>query len=107
MTGNYRTFTECPSYEQVERDPSGMPRNQAPGRTLWGGEAPPPAIGTRIRVTMNSLGPGTVRGYFIEYDWLGLLVELHDPPEWWIKQNGTYPRHTRLAHIFGIEFKPQ
>jgi hypothetical protein len=63
--------------------------------------SPPPAIGTRITVTMNSIGPGTVRGYFVEDNWLGLLVELHDPPIWWRKQNPDWP----LGHIFGPEFK--
>jgi len=53
---------------------------------------------------MNQLGPATVKGYFIEHGWLGLLCEFHDPPDWWKRQNAKEPG--RLGHIFGTEFKP-
>lgn len=104
MTSTYRKLTEVPTYESPQySDPKvATPTNAAPGKILWGGKQEPPAIGSKVCVTMNSLGPGTVRGYFVEYDWLGLLVELHNPPKWWIEQNPARP----LAHIFGIEFQP-
>ncbi len=103
MTANYRKMTEVPTYEAARYDDPKVatPANAAPGKTLWGGQDAPPAIGSKVHVTMNGLGSGTVRGYFVEYDWLGILVELHNPPAWWTKQNPQRP----LAHIFGIEFK--
>lgn len=102
MTNSYRELTEVPLYEVPQYDDPKVatPANAAPGKVLWGGKHEPPAIGSKVRVTMNGLGRGTVRGYFVECDWLGLLVELHNPPQWWAKQNPQRP----LAHIFGIEF---
>jgi len=32
----------------------------------WSGRQPVPAIGQTVTVTMNKLGDGIVRGYFIE-----------------------------------------
>lgn len=102
--GDYRRFDVAPDWQRARyASPSNIvPSNKSPGVTLWGGDKALPPVGTRIQVTMNQLGPGTVRGYFVEYDWLGLLVELHNPPQWWIKQNGGSKR--KLAHVFGIEF---
>jgi hypothetical protein len=76
--------------------------------TKWGGiekngTATPPTIGSKIYVTMNKLGPATVKGYFVEGGWLGILVKLSDPPKWWREQNKGEPG--RLAHIFGPEFR--
>lgn len=103
METTYAKHDTLPAYELAQWD--------ADGRTVlnkdavkWGNEGiAPPAIGTRIQVTMNNLGPGTVRGYFTECGWLGLLVEFHEPPQWWVKQNAP---NRPLGHIFGIEFKP-
>jgi len=103
----YQTMTELPAYEVARWDDPkvAQPSNAAPGKVLWGVKQMPPAIGTMVRVTMNGLGQGTVRGYFVECDWLGLLVELHNPPKWWREQNKADPK--RLAHVFGIEFKQE
>ena len=75
---------------------------------LWSSLGPLPRIGTRVRVTMNGLGPGIVRGYFTESGWLGLHVELTAPPAWWVKQVTEAKRtgKRRWAHIFGVEFAP-
>jgi hypothetical protein len=69
----------------------------------WSGVRPVPAIGTRVRVTMNDLGPGVITGYFVEYGWLGVYVRL-DPdtrPAWHKKQNPTKTD----AMVFGIEIQ--
>jgi len=71
---------------------------------LWSGNGLPPDVGTRIKITMNAIGFGTVKGYFVEHGWLGLLVEPEAPPKWWREQNKG--ECDRLCHIFGIEFKP-
>lgn len=104
----YQTHETLPKWVQAEwsSDGSATPLNWSPERVLWAGQEnrgtlTPPAIGTKIIVTMNSIGPGTVRGYFTEDGYLGLLVELHKPPKWWIEQNPSRP----LGHIFGPEFK--
>jgi hypothetical protein len=73
----------------------------------WSGKEAPPAIGAEVKVTMNGLGPGVVKGYFAEESWLGVLVELKSPPDWWLKQNAAAlaKGEKRLAHIFGMEVK--
>lgn len=68
----------------------------------WGGKYPPPAIGDRIYVSINRCGPANVTGYFTEGNFLGVLCELTDPPEWHIKQN----KGNRKGHVFGPEFYP-
>jgi len=55
---------------------------------LWSGKNPvPPAIGERVTINFNGLGPGTVESYFIEDRWLGVKVKLDKQPEWHRKQN--------------------
>jgi len=73
----------------------------------WSGERKgfpvPPAIGTRIRVTMNALGTGTVTQYFAQDGWVGLVVA-PDPgqrPDWHLRQlkGKTFIGY----HVFGAE----
>jgi len=71
----------------------------------WSSKSAVPAIGAEITVTMNGIGHGIVRGYFTECGWFGLLVELANPPQWWIDQNKHRKGSERWAHIFGPEFK--
>ena len=42
-------------------------------RLRWSAPFPLPAIGTRIYITMNSIGWATVEGFFAEAGYLGLL----------------------------------
>lgn len=65
--------------------------------TVWSNEAPVPAIGDRVNVTMNGLGMATVTGYWTseytsdtkgEVVSLGVEVSFDAPPAWFIKQNG-------------------
>jgi hypothetical protein len=104
MSQNYRTFKKLPA-DWVKWQPA--PDATPPADKMkWSGEDEPPAIGTKIRITMNGIGPAIVRGYFVEYGWLGLLTEVLSPPDWWIKQNREPGKPDPLGHVFGVEFKP-
>jgi hypothetical protein len=96
---------EAPAYLAPVRNAEGDTVNYG-DVALWSGLADPPAVGTRVRVTMNGLGPGTVRGYFTESGWLGLHVELEAPPAWWVKQNTGRTGRKRWACLFGVEVAP-
>lgn len=65
----------------------------------------PPAIGEKVRVSMNNLGVGTVEGYFIESGYIGLLIKPDDgqSPDWWVKQNAGKGR-THYS-VFGTEIR--
>ena len=67
----------------------------------WSATSDPPAIGAKVEVSVNDIGPATVLGYFVEYGWLGVCVEPSDPPEWYVKQNG---RHA-VCGVMGAELK--
>ena len=68
----------------------------------WGGRSAPPAVGANVKVYMNGLGNGTVVRYFVQEGWLGVLIKLDSPPDWYTKQNNGNP----LAHLFGPELEP-
>ena len=69
----------------------------------WSGKEAPPPLGTEIVVEFNKLGPAKVVGYFIEYGWLGLEVQLHAPPDWWVRNA---QRHGfKTAFIFGLDYR--
>lgn len=65
----------------------------------WTGTEPIPAPGARIKVRVNSLGLGTVRGFFALDNYLGLAVELDQLPQWFIQ---AYPGQT-LVYAYGRE----
>ncbi len=75
----------------------------------WSGEHAVPAIGETVNVTMNGLGRGIVRGYFVANVWLGIYVELSNPPEWWVKQmcrtDFSPARKPGCAMVFGAEIE--
>lgn len=103
---NYTEYTSLPS-DWIKYQPGNdVKPADIPVEPKWSGEDEPPAIGTKIRVTINGIGPAIVRGYFVECGWLGLLVDVLSPPDWWVKQNvkpgQPYPR----SHVFGVECKP-
>jgi hypothetical protein len=95
---SYKEYSEVPAYEQaVYKD--GLPvKSEA---LIWAGKVPPPPVGEKINVNMNSLGNGDVVGYFSLEGYLGLRVQLDNPPDWYIKQN----KGNSVGHIFGPEFK--
>lgn len=90
----------CPEWTQAKRDEAGNCINAA-DPVKWSGEAPPPAVGDRIVIAINRCGPAIVTGYFVDSGWLGLAVEMTDPPEWFIKQNGD----DRSGFVFGAEIE--
>lgn len=65
----------------------------------WSNDKAPPAIGTKVKVAINSIGTSQVIGYFIEDGYLGLLCVPDDPPDWYVKQNGRRSH----CHVFGAE----
>lgn len=75
------------------------PARQGPRGNKWSGKNPVPAVGDTVRVRINQIGEGRVCGYFTQHGYLGLLVQPHNPPDWYIKQNGRYSS----CHVFGAE----
>lgn len=70
----------------------------------WSGPKPvPPAVGSRVTVTMNGIGPGVVLGYFIESNWVGLHVLPDNPPDWFVRQNKHRALYRDHALVFGAE----
>lgn len=69
---------------------------------LWSGDQSgvntPPAIGERVTVTVNKIGPGVVESYFIEAGFLGVNVVLDNPIRW----NGC-----KTAMSFGCEIEKE
>ncbi len=66
----------------------------------WSNEERMPKIGERVNVTLNKLGKGCVRCYFIEAGFVGLEVILDERPEWHVEQNGDDGAN---ALVFGQE----
>jgi hypothetical protein len=64
---------------------------------LWSGcRCPLPDIGATILITMNSIGPAQVVGYFKEGGYLGVMTHAVNPPQWLIDQRARdreNPRH--------------
>lgn len=83
-------------------EPNWKPYNgsKEPGEIVFSGGHPRlPSVGEKVKVTMNGLGEGYVGSYFIRDGWLGLEINLLDPPEWYVSQNkGNVP-----APVFGAE----
>lgn len=95
----YTEHATCPKYHamrQGDDNPTGLP--------LWSGEFNPPAIGETIKISFNRLSTAKVVGYFIEEDYLGLLVVLDNPPNFVVKNNNGDAKEP--VHVFGIEFSP-
>jgi hypothetical protein len=72
-------------------------------RLKWSGPLTPPAVGAPVTVTMNGIGTGTVLGYFIEENWLGLHVRPDNPPDWFVRQNTEAKFYRGQALVFGSE----
>tara|TARA_B100000287_G_C20112291_1_gene574871 strand:- start:116 stop:442 length:327 start_codon:yes stop_codon:yes gene_type:complete len=65
----------------------------------WVSDKPIPAIGSEVCVKINGIGRSIVRKYFVEYGFIGLLVQPLSPPDWYIKQNGA----GEPCHVFPAE----
>ena len=66
----------------------------------WASPLYPPAVGTEVAIIMNRLGKGKVISYFREFGWLGVTVQLDEPPAWHRKQ-----RPNGVAMVFSSELK--
>lgn len=79
-----------------------------PDGILWSGKSGIPAIGDEVLCKINNLGEGVVDGYVIACGkWLGLLVTLHNPPEWYkanSKRYGGFPDASVI--VYGAEVGP-
>ena len=99
---NYHEFNTVPAWTRPQWNGDGEVLNET-DPYKWSGSNDPPAIGARIKCSMNKLGAGTVIGYFAEYGWLGVLVQLDKNPKWRREQlKGNPP-----AHLFGIDLEPR
>ena len=96
----YREHQTPPPWEQLIQY-GGTIAPATPALVRWGNSTPPPPVGTRIIVTINSCGPATVTGYFTQDGYLGLRCDLLDPPEWHRRQN----KGNVAGHVFGPEFR--
>jgi hypothetical protein len=70
-------------YYPIYQDPSGLDMR-------WSGKMPLPKIGDRVNITMNSIGYGEVKGYFVSVTdrgvYLGVMVLPENPPDWHKRQ---------------------
>lgn len=71
-----------------------------PAGLQWSGKGEVPAIGARVHIYMNSIGPAEVKAYFHGEGWLGVLC-----------QPDTMPQHLQgsgvtQGHFFGRELEP-
>jgi len=68
-------LTELPTFAFAEW--SGRELLNRESAPLWGGKAPPPAVGAYIDIAGPRAEVATVLGYFIDGDWLMLWCERH------------------------------
>ncbi len=86
--------------------PGELPRWSRP--TIWKGQHPcgfatPPGIGARVEVKINDFGTGSVIGYFTEYGYLGVKVQLDKIPDWFARQSPG----RNFVFVFGAEILPE
>jgi hypothetical protein len=101
VSPTYEKFDALPAWVEAVWDSKGRTTNRG-GDLVWSGPAAPPILGERVFLSVNRLGHGQVAGYFGQGGFLGVLVALEKPPEWYVLQNGA----TTLCHAFGAEVKP-
>ena len=95
---NYQEFTNLPAFEQSIVH-EGKRMQSASDNPTWSNTDQPPKLGDIVDVRINGIGLAKVVGYFVEENFLGLLVKPFDPPAWYIKQNG----YNATGHVFGAE----
>lgn len=68
---------------------------------LWSGVGEPPALGSKVTVTINGIGPGVVAGYAVHDGWLGVMVQADQEtrPLWHRKDNPD----NRPSLVYGSE----
>ena len=65
----------------------------------WMAKKQIPLIGSEVNVKINGIGISVVKKYFVEHGFIGLVVKPHNPPSWYIKQNGA----DAICHVFPAE----
>lgn len=70
----------------------------------WSGEMPLPEIGQQVKIYAPGFGSGVVTGYFLEYGWVGVYVQLakDQRPAWHKKQRPNDDYYM----AFGIDLIP-
>lgn len=58
-----------------------------------------PEVGNDVQVVINDIGPGECVGHFVEHGYVGAVIKLNSPPDWWVSQNG----EKETAHVFPNE----
>lgn len=89
-----------PAWEYARWE-NGLPIVSQTGAARWSGTEPPPHVGEEIFVTMNNCGNAIVTGYFVERNYLGVVCDLINAPEWLIEQNNGDTR----GYVFGAEMR--
>jgi hypothetical protein len=75
-------------------------------KLAWGSDKPIPAVGSEVNVKINGIGRSTILKYFVEYGFIGLLVQPQNPPTWYIKQNGAdEPCHVYPSECLEFEVR--
>jgi hypothetical protein len=77
----------------------------------WSGTIPIPAVGSRVKATMNGWGDCTVIGYFTEGGWIGIRVLPDTCPDFFLSQNADELKQGDMSILnnicfFGAEIKP-
>jgi hypothetical protein len=69
----------------------------------WSGDIEVPEVGDRVVVAVNRIGPGTVVGYCVMDNWIGVIVDVDDPPPWLVESHKRYDMDLSVA--YGIEVR--
>ena len=81
---------------------------------LWTGASPLPAIGDKINLRINNIGNAKVVGYHTSNEWLGIMAQPDNPPDFIKKHtkeaqddpNAPKWRKEGICCAFGIEVGP-
>lgn len=57
-------------------------------KAKWTSPRPIPAVGDRVLIGMNRVGPGVVVDHTIYEGYQGVVVKPDSPPRWYVNQNG-------------------
>ncbi len=68
-------------------------------KLAWASDQTIPAVGSEVDVKINGIGRSKILKYFVEYGFIGLVVQPFDPPAWYVKQNGA----DEPCHVFPSE----
>lgn len=68
-----------------------------------------PAIGDQVFVSMNSIGPSIVKGYFESCGYVGLMVKPINPPAFFVENCAKAKlrwQREGIGCVFGAEIRP-